>query len=84
METKNCQFDINFDIQTLSQGWLYLSENKVAFYSFIIGKEAKLLLRWTDVTKVEKTKHLLTPDSIRVSTRDSEYHFGLFLHRYEI
>ena len=56
-----------------SRGWMYLTENNLAFYSYTFGKEAKLLLRWTDVTKVEKTNNYVRPDSIRVATRESEY-----------
>ena len=56
-----------------SRGWMYLTENNLAFYSYTLGKEAKLLLRWTDVTKVEKTNNYVRPDSIRVATRESEY-----------
>ena len=52
---------------------MYLTENNLAFYSYTFGKEAKLLLRWTDVTKVEKTNNYVRPDSIRVATRESEY-----------
>ena len=32
------------------QGWLYLSVNHLCFYSFLMGREAKLIIRWTDVT----------------------------------
>ena len=64
-----------------SRGWMYLTENLLAFYSYTFGKEAKLLLRWTDVTKVEKSNNFIRPDSIRVATRDSEYFFGMFLTR---
>ena len=39
-----------------------------------------MLLRWTDVTKVEKSKNLLTPDSICVSTRETNYTFGIFIN----
>jgi hypothetical protein len=53
---------------------MYLTENNLAFYSYTFGKEAKLLLRWTDVTKVEKTNNYVRPDSIRVATRESEYY----------
>ena len=37
------------------QGWMYCSVNHVCFYSFLMGKEAKIILRWTDVVvrKVE-------------------------------
>lgn len=64
-----------------SQGWMYLTVNNLAFYSYMMGRESKLLLRWTDVTEVKKSKHLLTPDTIKVSTRDAEYFFGMFLNR---
>lgn len=31
------------------QGWLYLSVNHLCFYSFLMGREAKLIIRWMDV-----------------------------------
>jgi hypothetical protein len=34
-------------------GWLYLTVNHLAFYSFILGTETKILLRWTDVVEIE-------------------------------
>ncbi len=66
-----------------SQGWLYLTVSHCAFYSFILGKESKLLLRWTDITAVEKSNNLLSPESIKLCTRDSEYHFSMFMHKGE-
>ena len=64
-----------------SQGWLYMTENVLGFYSYILGKEAKTLIRWTDVTKVEKSKNWVAPDSVRISTRDGNFYFGMFLNR---
>ena len=64
-----------------SQGWMYLTETHLAFYSFIFGKESKLLLRWTDVIKVEKTKNLVVPDKLKISTRESNHYFGMFINR---
>ncbi|KAK7490764.1 hypothetical protein BaRGS_00017993 [Batillaria attramentaria] len=32
------------------QGWLYLSINHACFYSLLMGREAKVILRWTDIT----------------------------------
>jgi len=29
---------------------MYLSINHMCFYSFLMGKEAKVILRWTDIT----------------------------------
>ncbi|XP_064634250.1 TBC1 domain family member 9B-like isoform X3 [Lineus longissimus] len=65
------------------QGWLYLSVNHLCFYSFLMGKEAKLIIRWTDVLKLEKGNNMLFPDSIKVTTRDAHHFFSMLLHSYE-
>ncbi|KAM4809386.1 TBC1 domain family member 9 [Rhinophrynus dorsalis] len=62
------------------QGWVYLSINHLCFYSFLLGKEAKLVIRWVDITQLEKTATLLLPDVIKVSTRSSEHFFSVFLN----
>ncbi|XP_077135353.1 TBC1 domain family member 9 isoform X4 [Ranitomeya variabilis] len=62
------------------QGWMYLSINHLCFYSFLLGKEAKLVIRWVDITQLEKTATLLLPDMIKVSTRSSEHFFSVFLN----
>lgn len=31
------------------QGWLYLSVNHMCFYSFLFGKETKIVIKWADV-----------------------------------
>ncbi|KAM5192782.1 TBC1 domain family member 9 isoform 1-T1 [Mantella aurantiaca] len=62
------------------QGWMYLSINHLCFYSFLLGKEAKLVIRWVDITQLEKTATLLLPDLIKVSTRSSEHFFSVFLN----
>ncbi|ROT65050.1 putative TBC1 domain family member 9 isoform X1 [Penaeus vannamei] len=54
------------------QGWLYLSVNYLCFYSFLLGKETRVIVRWRDVTLLDCTNALIFPDSIRVSTRDHE------------
>lgn len=65
------------------QGWMYLSVKHLCFYAYILGKETKLAIRWSDVTELEKTSSLLFPDSIRIATREKEYHFSMFLHKSE-
>ncbi|XP_076861909.1 TBC1 domain family member 9B isoform X2 [Brachyhypopomus gauderio] len=62
------------------QGWLYLSVNHLCFYSFLLGKEVTLVVQWTDVTQLDKNATLLFPESIRVSTRDVEHYFSMFLN----
>ena len=61
------------------QGWMYLSVNHLCFYSFLMGGEAKLIIRWTDITKLECGNNMLFPDSIQVSTRKHNYHFSIFM-----
>ncbi len=41
---------------------------------------AKLVIRWADVTQLEKNATLLLPDMVRVSTRCSEHVFSVFLN----
>ncbi|KAL2098060.1 hypothetical protein ACEWY4_007267 [Coilia grayii] len=62
------------------QGWLYLSINHLCFYSYLLGKEAKLVVRWADITQLEKITTLLLPDVIRVSTRRNDHVFSVFLN----
>ncbi|XP_063356361.1 TBC1 domain family member 9B isoform X4 [Pelmatolapia mariae] len=62
------------------QGWLYLSVNHLCFYSFLLGKEVTLVVPWTEVTQLEKNATLLFPESVRVSTRDTEHFFSMFLN----
>jgi len=60
------------------QGWLYLTVNSLAYYSFILGTETKFLVRWTDVTDIEKTDGILLQGSVKVSTRTENYVLSLF------
>ncbi|XP_036168378.1 TBC1 domain family member 9 isoform X3 [Myotis myotis] len=62
------------------QGWMYLSINHLCFYSFLMGREAKLVIRWVDITQLEKRATLFLPDVIKVSTRSSEHFFSVFLN----
>jgi hypothetical protein len=57
------------------QGWLYLSVTHLCFYSYLLGKETRIILRWTDVTGLEKINSFLFPDSIEVSTRQAEVNY---------
>lgn len=65
------------------QGWMYLSVNHMCFYSFLMGREAKLILRWADITKLERGNNMLLPDSVKVSTRDADHYFSMLLHSRE-
>ena len=59
---------------------MFLTVNHLAFTAkSILSGESKTLIRWTDVTSVEKSNNLIAPDSICVSTREGDFQFGLFL-----
>lgn len=62
------------------QGWMYLSVNHLCFYSFLLGKEAKLIIRWVDVTELKKTSTMLVPESICVLVREQSYNFSMFVN----
>uniref|UniRef100_A0A023F161 Putative ypt/rab gtpase activating protein n=1 Tax=Triatoma infestans TaxID=30076 RepID=A0A023F161_TRIIF len=62
------------------QGWLYLSVQHMCFYAYILGKERKIIVRWSDVTNLQRSKNIVFPESILVETRDKEYYFSTFLH----
>ncbi|KAK7098500.1 hypothetical protein V1264_002776 [Littorina saxatilis] len=59
------------------QSWL--SINHCCFYSLLMGREAKVILRWTDITKLERANNMLFPDTIKVSTREKSYFFSMLL-----
>lgn len=62
-----------------NQGWLYLSVNHMCFYSQIFKKEFKLIIRWVEVTQIERNDSLVFPDSISVLTRTRKLNFSMFL-----
>ena len=65
------------------KGWMYLTVNHLAFYSYVLGREKKELLRWTDITSIKQSHNILMPESISVTTRDHDIHFSMFLHKSE-
>jgi len=44
----------------------------MCFYAYILARETKLTIRWTDIIELSKTNSLLVADSIRVVTRDNK------------
>ncbi|XP_071376256.1 TBC1 domain family member 8 isoform X1 [Centroberyx affinis] len=62
------------------QGFLYLSINHMAFYSFLLGKEVKFVIPWAEVTRLERVSSGLMTESIRVGTRRRQRDFSMFLN----
>ncbi|CAG8486039.1 12791_t:CDS:10 [Acaulospora morrowiae] len=61
----------------ISQGWMYISENYVCFYSFVLGIETKLFIELKDIQNLfkEKSKRGMISDSIKIITKDNQEHF---------
>lgn len=59
------------------QGWLYISENYLGFYSFLLGIETKRLIELKDIQdiKKEKSKREMFDDSLRIITKENQEHF---------
>uniref|UniRef100_A0A3Q2DEG5 TBC1 domain family member 8B n=1 Tax=Cyprinodon variegatus TaxID=28743 RepID=A0A3Q2DEG5_CYPVA len=62
------------------QGFLYLSVNHMAFYSFLLGKEVKFVIPWAEVTRLERVSTALITEAIRVTTRKRQREFSMFLN----
>ncbi|KAF0513918.1 TBC-domain-containing protein [Gigaspora margarita] len=70
----------------IQQGWMYISENYLGFYSLILGIETKLLIELKNIENLvkEKSKRGMVSDSIKVITKDgNEYFFANLFHRDE-
>lgn len=70
----------------MSQGWLYLSEHYLAFYSFILGIERKIMVELKSITELrkERSKKGLLADTIFVSTMDGrQFYFSNLFRRDE-
>ncbi|XP_042196567.1 TBC1 domain family member 8B isoform X1 [Callorhinchus milii] len=62
------------------QGWVYLSNNFLSFYSFFLGKEVKYMIAWDEVSKLEKTTSVLLSESIRICSHGEDHYFSMFIH----
>ncbi|KAM9710266.1 TBC1 domain family member 8 [Menidia menidia] len=62
------------------QGFLYLSTNHLAFYSFLLGKEVKFVVPWAEVVRVERVSSALRAEAVRVVTRRRPREFSMFLN----
>ncbi|KAF6041304.1 TBC1D8 [Bugula neritina] len=63
------------------QGWLYLSINHMCFYSFLLGKESKIITRWVDVMQLDIESNILFPNGIHVGTREADHYFTMFVSK---
>ena len=56
------------------QGWLYISENYLGFYSALLGVERKQLVELKNIKDISKenSKRNMFADSLRIITKDEE------------
>lgn len=54
------------------QGWMYLSVNHLCFHAYVMGLESKVVIRWTDVLDLKRSKGHLLSDTIHITTRDKK------------
>ncbi|KAF9420202.1 hypothetical protein BGZ94_009182 [Podila epigama] len=79
-------YSCSYHGKMMNQGWMYISENYLCFYSFMLGMETKLFLELKDIGDLqkEKSKRGVFADAIRVVMKDSqEYFFSNLFHRDE-
>ncbi|KAJ8332304.1 hypothetical protein SKAU_G00427300 [Synaphobranchus kaupii] len=50
-----------------------------AFYSFLLGKEVKVVIPWAEVTRLDRTSTSFMTDTVCVTTRRRQRHFSMFL-----
>ncbi|KAF9182514.1 hypothetical protein BGZ51_004702 [Haplosporangium sp. Z 767] len=79
-------YSCSYHGKMMNQGWMYISENYLCFYSFMLGMETKIFLELKDVGDLqkEKSKRGVFADAIRVVMKDEqEYFFSNLFHRDE-
>ncbi|GJJ73798.1 TBC1 domain family member 8/9 [Entomortierella parvispora] len=79
-------YSCSYHGRVMNQGWMYISENYLCFYSFMLGMETKIFLELKDIGDLqkEKSKRGVFADAIRVVMKDSqEYFFSNLFHRDE-
>ncbi|CAF1266589.1 unnamed protein product [Rotaria sordida] len=59
------------------QGWLYLSVNYLCFYSYLLGKDITIVLKFTDIIALERVQAYLS-ETIRIGTRFHVHDFSMF------
>ncbi|PVV03453.1 hypothetical protein BB560_002064 [Smittium megazygosporum] len=70
----------------LRQGWMYISQNYLCFYSFLFGSEKKFSIELKTITNFSKvrTKGGSIDDGLKVTTQDNtEYQFSNMVNRDE-
>ncbi|KAA0709761.1 TBC1 domain family member 9B [Triplophysa tibetana] len=71
----------------ITKHWEWLEANLLQTLSIFDNDDdittfvkVSLVVQWTDITQLDKNATLVFPESIRVSTRDTEHFFSMFLN----
>ncbi|KAF9923415.1 hypothetical protein FBU30_006527 [Linnemannia zychae] len=80
-------YSCSYHGKMMNQGWMYVSENYLCFYSFMLGMETKIFLELKDIGDLqkEKSKRGVFSDAIRVVMKDGreQFFFSNLFHRDE-
>ena len=53
------------------QGWMYLSINHFCFYSFMMGNESSVCLRWNEITSIDRKSNVVGSNRIVVGVQST-------------
>ncbi|KAJ1917984.1 GTPase activating protein (GAP) [Mycoemilia scoparia] len=67
-------YSCSLDKGIVNQGWLYLSENYLCFYSFLLDRETKLCIELRNIEKLTKKSTMIgiREDGIEIATKNGE------------
>ena len=67
--------------EILLQGRFYVTQRHLCFYSNILGWQTSVVVPYTDVLAIEKTRTLFIQNGIAIATLQGRYAFSSFLFR---
>jgi hypothetical protein len=62
------------------QGWLYLSVNHLCFYSFLMGSETTLIIRWSEVLSITRSSAKIGDYIVLTCSDEKVHNFSMFIN----
>jgi hypothetical protein len=75
----SADYSCSYHKKLTNQGWLYISNSYICFYSFVLGIETKVVIELKDISdlKKEKSKSGVFSDAIKIVTKSNQEVFDL-------